>query len=45
MKMRSPLNSMLTAPPIGMAGFPSALAEGEQFTAIVVNVQNDIISW
>jgi rhamnose transport system substrate-binding protein len=37
MKMRSPLNSMLTAPPIGIVGFPSAPAEANKIPAIVMN--------
>jgi rhamnose transport system substrate-binding protein len=37
MKMRSPPNSMLTAPPIGIVGFPSAPAEANKIPAIVMN--------
>jgi rhamnose transport system substrate-binding protein len=37
MKIRSPQNSMLTAPPLGMVGFPSASVEANNFSTIVFN--------
>ena len=37
MKMRSPLNSTLTTPSIGMVGFPSALSEANQIIALAAN--------
>ncbi len=37
MKMRSPLNSMLTAPPTGVAGFSSASAETNKIPAVIMN--------
>ena len=37
MKMRSPLNSTLATPSIGMVGFPSALSEVNQLIAFAAN--------
>jgi rhamnose transport system substrate-binding protein len=37
MKMRSPLNSTLATPPIGMTGFPSAGSEVNQIAAFAAN--------
>ena len=37
MKMRSPLNSTLATPSIGMVGFPSALSEANQIIALAAN--------